>query len=31
MTSSLKERFQDLHEFVTQASTNLTRDRWDPI
>ena len=27
--SSLEERFQNLHEFVTQARTNLNRNNWD--
>ena len=29
MTGSLEERFQNLHEFVTQARTNLNRNNWD--
>src|ERR1700752_2088490 len=29
MTESLEERFQNLHEFVTQARTNLNRNNWD--
>jgi len=29
MTGALKERFQNLHEFVTQARTNLNRNTWD--
>jgi glycolate oxidase len=29
MTGSLEERFQNLHEFVTQARTNLYRNNWD--
>ena len=29
MTGSLEERFQSLHEFVTQARTNLNRNNWD--
>ena len=29
MTGSLEERFQNLHEFVTQARTNLNRNDWD--
>jgi opacity protein-like surface antigen len=29
MTGSLEERFQNLHEFVAQARTNLNRNNWD--
>src|SRR5271163_2554466 len=29
MTESLEERFQNLHEFVTQARSNLNRNNWD--
>ena len=29
MPESLEERFQNLHEFVTQARTNLNRNNWD--
>ena len=29
MTESLEERFQNLHEFVTHARTNLNRNNWD--
>jgi isopentenyl diphosphate isomerase/L-lactate dehydrogenase-like FMN-dependent dehydrogenase len=29
MTESLEDRFQNLHEFVTQARTNLNRNNWD--
>ena len=29
MTESHEERFQNLHEFVTQARTNLNRNNWD--
>ena len=29
MSESLEERFQNLHEFVTQARTNLNRNHWD--
>ena len=29
MTESLEERFQNLHEFITQARTNLNRNNWD--
>ena len=31
MTGSLEERFQNLHEFVTQARTNLNRNTWDHL
>src|SRR6266436_5708242 len=29
MPQSLEDRFQNLHEFVTQARTNLDRNNWD--
>ena len=29
MPESLEDRFQNLHEFVTQARTNLDRNNWD--
>src|SRR6202008_2930933 len=29
MTGAIEERFQNLHEFVTQARTNLNRNNWD--
>ena len=29
MPESLQDRFQNLHEFVTQARTNLNRNNWD--
>src|SRR5436305_5762808 len=29
MAESLESRFQNLHEFVTQARTNLDRNNWD--
>jgi isopentenyl diphosphate isomerase/L-lactate dehydrogenase-like FMN-dependent dehydrogenase len=29
MPESLQDRFQNLHEFVTQARTNLDRNNWD--
>src|SRR5437868_14601274 len=29
MAESLESRFQNLHEFVTQARTNLNRNNWD--
>jgi isopentenyl diphosphate isomerase/L-lactate dehydrogenase-like FMN-dependent dehydrogenase len=29
MVESLESRFQNLHEFVTQARTNLDRNNWD--
>jgi isopentenyl diphosphate isomerase/L-lactate dehydrogenase-like FMN-dependent dehydrogenase len=29
MVESLENRFQNLHEFVTQARTNLDRNNWD--
>ncbi len=29
MPESLQDRFQNLHEFVTQARTNLNRNHWD--
>src|ERR1700749_2729486 len=29
MAESLEDRFQNLHEFVTQARTNLNRNNWD--
>src|ERR1700745_2057159 len=29
MPESLESRFQNLHEFVTQARTNLDRNNWD--
>src|SRR6516164_1100775 len=29
MHESLESRFQNLHEFVTQARTNLDRNNWD--
>src|SRR5262249_11835881 len=29
MPESLEDRFQNLHEFVTQARTNLNRNTWD--
>src|SRR5271169_5644521 len=29
MPESLEDRFQNLHEFVTQARTNLNRNNWD--
>src|SRR6516165_606870 len=29
MPASLESRFQNLHEFVTQARTNLDRNNWD--
>ena len=29
MPQSLEDRFQNLHEFVTQARTNLNRNNWD--
>src|SRR6478735_8840875 len=29
MAESLETRFQNLHEFVTQARTNLDRNKWD--
>src|ERR1700731_4817483 len=29
MVESLENRFQNLHEFVTQARTNLNRNNWD--
>jgi isopentenyl diphosphate isomerase/L-lactate dehydrogenase-like FMN-dependent dehydrogenase len=29
MSESLEERFQNLHEFVTQARINLDRNNWD--
>src|ERR1700759_692270 len=29
MADSLESRFQNLHEFVTQARTNLDRNNWD--
>src|SRR5215471_8483878 len=29
VTRSLEERFQNLHEFVTQARINLERNNWD--
>ena len=29
MPESLQNRFQNLHEFVTQARTNLNRNNWD--
>lgn len=31
MTGSIEERFQNLHEFVTQARTNLNRNNWDHL
>jgi isopentenyl diphosphate isomerase/L-lactate dehydrogenase-like FMN-dependent dehydrogenase len=31
MIGSLEERFQNLHEFVTQARTNLNRNTWDHL
>ena len=31
MTGSLEERFQNLHEFVTQARINLDRNNWDHL
>ena len=31
MTGSLEERFQNLHEFVTQARINLNRNTWDHL
>src|ERR1700757_2352607 len=29
MPEPLEDRFQNLHEFVTQARTNLDRNNWD--
>ena len=29
MPELLEDRFQNLHEFVTQARTNLNRNNWD--
>src|ERR1700756_3644449 len=29
MSEQLEDRFQNLHEFVTQARTNLNRNNWD--
>src|SRR5207244_4261025 len=29
MPEALEDRFQNLHEFVTQARTNLNRNNWD--
>ena len=29
MPESLEDRFQNLHEFITQARTNLNRNNWD--
>ena len=29
MPETLEDRFQNLHEFVTQARTNLDRNNWD--
>ena len=29
MTAALEERFQNLHEFITQARNNLNRNNWD--
>src|SRR5271169_6126595 len=29
MTESLEDRFQNLHEFVTEARSNLNRNNWD--
>ena len=29
MPESLEDRFQNLHEFVTQARINLNRNNWD--
>ena len=29
MPDSLEDRFQNLHEFVTQARINLNRNNWD--
>ena len=29
MAESFESRFQNLHEFVTQARTNLDRNKWD--
>ena len=29
MPQSLEDRFQNLHEFVTQARINLNRNNWD--
>jgi isopentenyl diphosphate isomerase/L-lactate dehydrogenase-like FMN-dependent dehydrogenase len=29
MPEPIESRFQNLHEFVTQARTNLDRNNWD--